>query len=137
MPVIAILISCLFFRRCENEELDLNAAKGTVPWPRHLDFVEKTMKLVPVGEKIIVKRLDAEEKTTGGIMLPDSAKKKPWQGRVLSVGDGCLMPDGTRAAHQVSEGDRVMFGSYAGTEVKVNGEELLIMSENEVLAVVL
>jgi chaperonin GroES len=64
------------------------------------------MKLVPVGEKIIVKRLHAEEKTSGGIVLPDTAQKKPWQGRVLSVGDGHLMPDGSRAPHQVSEGDR-------------------------------
>ena len=95
------------------------------------------MKLEPVGEKIVVKRLRAEEKTSGGIVLPDVAQKRPWRGRVLSVGDGCLLPDGTRAPHQVSEGDCVLFGSYAGTEMKVNGEELLIMSENEVLAVVL
>ena len=95
------------------------------------------MKLVPVGEKIVVKRLKAEEKTSGGIVLPDVAQKRPGQGRVLSVGDGLLLPDGTRAAHQVSEGDRVLFGNYAGTEVKVNGEELLIMSESEMLAVVL
>lgn len=95
------------------------------------------MKLVPVGEKIVVKRLRAEEKTSGGIVLPEAARKRPWEGRVLSVGDGCLLPDGTRAQHQVSEGDRVLFGGYAGAEVKVNGEELLIMSESEILAVVL
>ena len=95
------------------------------------------MKLVPVGEKIVVKRLDAEEKTSGGIVLPDTAQKRPRQGRVLSVGDGHLLPDGTRAPHQVGEGDRILFGNYAGTEVKVNGEELLIMSESEILAVVL
>ena len=95
------------------------------------------MKLVPIGEKIVVKRLNAEDKTSGGIILPDVAQKRPWQGRVLSVGDGRLLSDGTRAAHQVNEGDRILFGSYAGTEVKVNGEELLIMSESEVLSVVL
>jgi chaperonin GroES len=95
------------------------------------------MKLVPVGEKIVVKRLEAEEKTSGGIVLPDVAQKSPGQGRVLSVGDGQLLTDGSRAAHQVSEGDRVLFGNYAGTEVKVNGEDLLIMSESEILAVVL
>lgn len=94
------------------------------------------MKVVPVGEKIVVKRLEAEKLTAGGIVLPDSAKEKPQQGRVLSVGDGRLLPDGTRAGHQVSEGDRVLFGSYAGTEVEVDGEELLIMSEDEILAVV-
>jgi chaperonin GroES len=95
------------------------------------------MKLVPVGEKIVVKRVNAEEKTAGGIVLPDAAQERPCQGRVLSVGDGCLLPDGTRAPHQVSEGDRILFGNYAGAEVKINGEELLIMSESDVLAVVL
>jgi chaperonin GroES len=95
------------------------------------------MKLVPVGEKIVVKRLHAEEKTSGGIVLPEAAQKRPGQGRVLSVGDGHLLPDGTRAPHQVSEGDRVLFGNYSGTEVKVNGEDLLIMSESEIMAVVL
>jgi chaperonin GroES len=95
------------------------------------------MKLVPVGEKIVVKRLDVEEKTSGGIVLPEAAQKKPRQGRVLSLGDGKLLPDGTRAAHQVNEGDRIIFGDYAGTEFKVNGEELLILSESEILAVVL
>jgi chaperonin GroES len=95
------------------------------------------MKLVPVGEKIVVKRLHAEEKTSGGIVLPDVAQKKPWQGRVLSVGDGRLLPDGTRAPQQISEGDRILFGNYAGVEVKVNGDELLVMSESEVLAIIL
>ena len=93
------------------------------------------MKVVPLGEKVVVKRLEAEETTVGGIILPDTAKEKPQQGRVLSVGDGRLLADGTRARHQVSEGDRVLFGSYAGTEVIVDGEELLIMSEDEILAV--
>ncbi|HEY4759189.1 MAG TPA: co-chaperone GroES [Thermoguttaceae bacterium] len=95
------------------------------------------MKLVPVGEKVVVKRLEAEEKTSGGIVLPDTARQKPIQGRVLSVGDGRLLPDGTRAPNQVSEGDRVLFGNYSGSEVKINGEDVLIMSEDEILAVVL
>ena len=94
------------------------------------------MKVVPLGDKVVVKRLEAEETTAGGIVLPDTAKEKPQQGRVLSVGDGRLLPDGTRAGHQVSEGDRVRFGSYAGTEVAVDGEQLLIMSEDEILAIV-
>ncbi|OHB72748.1 MAG: co-chaperone GroES [Planctomycetes bacterium RBG_13_63_9] len=94
------------------------------------------MKLVPLGEKVVVKRLEAEQTTAGGIVLPDTAKEKPQQGRVLSVGDGRLLPDGTRATHQVGEGDRVLFGAYSGTEVAVDGEELLIMSEDEILAVV-
>jgi chaperonin GroES len=96
---------------------------------------EINMMLVPVGDQVVVKRLEADEKTSGGIMLPDSAKKKPSQGRVLSVGDGRLLPNGTRAPHQVNEGDRVLFAGYAGTEVEVNGQKLLIMSESEIMAI--
>ena len=94
------------------------------------------MKVVPLNDKIVVKRLEAEEKTAGGIVLPDTAKEKPKQGKVLSVGDGKLLDNGQRAAFQVKEGDRVLFASYAGNEVTVNGEELLIMSEDDILAVV-
>lgn len=85
---------------------------------------------------MIVKRLDAEETTAGGIVLPDSAKKKPQQGKVLSVGDGHRLGDGKRAALSVKEGDRVVFRSYAGHEVDFNGEALLILSEDDILAVV-
>jgi chaperonin GroES len=94
------------------------------------------MKLVPLGEKVVVKRLEAEEITAGGIVLPDTAQKRPQQGRVLSVGDGRLLPDGSRAEHQVGEGDRVLFSDYSGIEVVVDGEELLIMDEHDILAVV-
>ncbi len=94
------------------------------------------MKLVPLGEKVMIKRLEADETTAGGIVLPDTAREKPQQGRVLSVGDGRLLPDGSRAGHQVGEGDRVLFASHAGTDVVVDGEELLIMDEGEILAVV-
>ena len=93
------------------------------------------MKIVPLGANVVVKRLAADETTSGGIVLPDTAKEKPRQGRVLSIGDGRMLADGARARHQVSEGDRVLFGSYAGSEVVVNGEELLIMSEDEILAI--
>jgi len=94
------------------------------------------MKLVPLGEKVVVKPLDAEEVTSGGIVLPDTAQEKPQQGRVLSVGDGHLLGDGSRARNQVTEGDRVLYGRYAGTNVVVDGEELLIMDEAEIMAVV-
>jgi chaperonin GroES len=94
------------------------------------------MKIVPLGDNVVVKRVEAESRTPGGIVLPDTAKEKPRQGRVLSVGDGRLLPGGTRAVHQVSEGDRVLFESYAGHEVVINDEELLIMREDEILAVV-
>ena len=93
------------------------------------------MKLEPVGDKIVVKRVDAEEQTAGGIVLPSAAQEKPQEGRVLSVGDGRQLPDGHRAQPQVSEGDRVVFTSYAGSEVEVDGEPLLILSEDEILAV--
>jgi len=94
------------------------------------------MKVVPLGDKIVVKRLESEQTTPGGIMLPDTAQERPQQGRVLSVGDGRLMSNGSRLEHQVSEGDRVLFGRYAGTEVEVDGQDLLIMNEDEILAIV-
>ena len=94
------------------------------------------MKVVPLNDKIVVKRLEAEERTAGGIVLPDTAKEKPRQGKVLSVGDGKLLDNGKRAEFQVKEGDRVLFTSYAGNEVNVDGDELLIMSEDDILAVV-
>ena len=94
------------------------------------------MKVVPLNDKIVVKRLEAEDKTAGGIVLPDTAKEKPRQGKVLSVGDGKLLDNGKRAAFQVKEGDRVLFTSYAGNEVTVDGQELLIMSEDDILAIV-
>ena len=93
------------------------------------------MKVEPLGDKVVVKRLEAEETTAGGIVLPDSAQEKPAQGRVLSVGDGQLLKDGSRAPSQVNEGDRVLFSSYAGAEITVDDEELLIMNESDILAV--
>lgn len=93
------------------------------------------MKIVPIGDNVVVKRVEAEETTTGGIVLPSSAQKKPMQGRVLSVGDGRLLPDGRRAPHQVKEGDRVVFGNWVGTEVKIDDDDLLVISENDILAV--
>ncbi|MCA9245571.1 MAG: co-chaperone GroES [Planctomycetales bacterium] len=93
------------------------------------------MKVVPLGNNVVVKRVEAEETTAGGIVLPDAAREKPRQGRVLSVGDGKLLSDGNRAAHTVREGDRVLFSTYAGTQVEVDGDELLIMSEDDILAI--
>ena len=93
------------------------------------------MKVVPLGDKVVVKRTEAAEVTAGGIVLPDSAQEKPVQGRVLSVGDGRLLTEGGRAPHQVHEGDRVLFSAYAGIEVIVDNQPLLLMNENEILAV--
>ena len=94
------------------------------------------MKVTPLADKVVVKRLEANDKTAGGIVLPDSAKDRPQQGRVLSVGDGRLLPDGRRMKPQVSEGDRIVFSSYVGSEVDVDGDELLILREEDILAVV-
>lgn len=89
----------------------------------------------PLGDKVLLKRLEAEETTAGGIVLPETAKEKPKRGTVLSVGDGRLLDTGERQPLQVNEGDQVLFSNYAGTEVKVDGEDMLIMDENDILAV--
>jgi len=94
------------------------------------------MAVKPLGDKILVKRLEAEEVTKGGIVLPDSAKEKPKEGRVIEAGPGKVLDDGTRGKLQVKKGDRILFTSYAGTEIKIDGEEYLIMGEEDVLAVV-
>jgi chaperonin GroES len=93
------------------------------------------MQVVPLNEKIVVKRLEAEDKTAGGIVLPDSAKEKPKQGKVLSLGQGKRLESGKRAPFQVKEGDRVLFTSYAGSEITIDGVEYLIMTEDDILAV--
>lgn len=93
------------------------------------------MRIEPLGSKVVVKRTEADEVTAGGIVLPDSAREKPSQGRVLSVGNGRLLNDGSRGQMQVKEGDRVLFSSYAGTEIEIDGQKLLIMNEADVLAV--
>jgi chaperonin GroES len=94
------------------------------------------MKLEPLNDKLIVKRIEAEEKTSGGIVLPDAAKEKPRQGKVLSLGDGKLLTTGKRQAFSVKEGDRVLFSAWAGSEVRIDGDEFLIMTEDDILAVV-
>jgi len=94
------------------------------------------MAIQPLGDKILVKRLEAAEITKGGIVLPDSAKEKPKEGKVVAVGPGKVLDDGKRGTLQVKKGDRVLFTSYAGTEIKVDGEEYLIMGEDDILAVV-
>ncbi|MGE0709502.1 MAG: co-chaperone GroES [Planctomycetota bacterium] len=93
-------------------------------------------KIRPINDKLVVKRLEAQEKTKGGILLPDTAKEKPKEGRVIAVGEGKLLDDGSRAKPQVKVEDRVIFTSYAGTEIKVDGEDFLILDESDVLAVV-
>ena len=88
----------------------------------------------PLNDKIVVKRLQAEEKTKGGILLPDSAKEKPREGRVVALGDGRRLDSGKRADFQRRKDARVIFNSYAGTEIKIDGEDFLVMEESDVLA---
>jgi chaperonin GroES len=94
------------------------------------------MGITPLGDRVVVKRLEAQAKTKGGVYLPDTAKEKPQEGKVVAVGSGRLLDSGERAKPQVKKGDRVIFSSYGGTEVTVEGEELLIMNEEDILAVV-
>lgn len=94
------------------------------------------MAVKPLGDKILVKRLEAEETTKGGIVIPDSAKEKPKEGKIVEVGPGKVLDDGTRGKLQVKKGDRVLFTSYAGTEIKIDGTEYLVMSEDDILAIV-
>ena len=93
-------------------------------------------KIRPLGQNVLLRRLAAEEKTKGGIILPDTAKEKPREGEVLALGEGALDKNGKRQDFQVKAGDRVIFSSYAGTEVKLAGDEYLIISEDDILGVV-
>ena len=93
-------------------------------------------KIQPLGDRIVVRREEAQEVTAGGIVLPDSAKDKPARGTVVSVGDGKLLDDGSRSGLQLKEGDRVLFSSYAGEAFKLGDDELLLMREDDVLAVI-
>ena len=97
---------------------------------------QKKQKIKPLNDRIIVRRLEAVDTTEGGSVLPDAAKEKPREGEVVSVGAGRLLESGERGPMQISVKDRVIFGSYAGAEVKFEGEDLLIMSEDDVLAVI-
>jgi len=94
------------------------------------------MKLEPLQDRIVVKRLEEEQKTAGGIIIPDTAKERPQQGKVMAAGDGKFRDNGTRSPLDVKVGDRILFSKYAGTDIKVEGEELLIMREDDVLAIV-
>ncbi len=94
------------------------------------------MKIRPLNDRILVKRLAEEEKTAGGIIIPDSAKEKPAEGEIIAVGPGKVGDNGERVALQVKEGDRVLFSKYGGTDVKLDGEDYLIMREDDVLGVI-
>jgi chaperonin GroES len=94
------------------------------------------MKIRPLADKVLVERIEAESKTAGGIVLPDSAKEKPQRGKIISVGEGKLLEDGSRSLMQVKKGDEVLFTSYAGNEMKLDGKEYIIMDETDIMAVI-
>ncbi len=95
-----------------------------------------SMKVRPLHDRLIVKRLEEEEKTKGGIIIPDTAKEKPIEGKVIAAGEGKINKDGKKMPMEVKKGDRILFAKYAGTEVKMDGEEYLMMKEDDVLAVI-
>mgnify|MGYP001473407622 FL=1 len=94
------------------------------------------MKLRPLHDRVIVKRMEEERMSAGGIVIPDSATEKPIRGEVLAVGNGKILENGDKRALDISVGDKVLFGKYSGTEVKVDGEELLVMREEDIMAVI-
>lgn len=94
------------------------------------------MSFRPLHDRVLVRRVEADEKTAGGIIIPDSAKEKPAEGEIVAVGEGARDDDGDRIALDVKKGDRVLFGKWSGTEVKVDGEDLLIMKESDILGVI-
>jgi len=94
------------------------------------------MKVKPLHDRVIVKRVEEEEKTKGGIIIPDTAKEKPVEGKIVAVGDGKVQEDGKKTPLEVKKGDRVLFGKYAGTEIQIDGEEHLIMKEDDIIAII-
>ncbi len=94
------------------------------------------MKVKPLQDRILVKRIEEEERTKGGIIIPDAAKEKPQEGKVVAIGDGKILESGKKAPLTVKPGDKILFGKYSGTEIKVDGEEHLILREDDVLAIV-
>jgi chaperonin GroES len=90
----------------------------------------------PLGDRVLVQRVEAEDKTAGGILLPESAKEKPKEGKIIAIGEGRTLDNGERSTFSVKDGDSILFSSYAGTEVKYQGEEYLIMREDDILAII-
>jgi chaperonin GroES len=97
---------------------------------------EKVMKFRPLHDRVVVKRIEAEEKTKGGIIIPDTAKEKPQEGEVVAVGPGARDESGKLVALELKAGDRILFGKWSGTEIKLDGEDLLIMKESDVMGIV-
>jgi chaperonin GroES len=103
---------------------------------KNCEHSSKGTKLQPLGDRVVIRRETAEEKTKGGLYLPDTAKDKPARGTVISIGEGRLLDNGKRSVFQIKEGDKVLFLSYAGEEFKIGDDELLLMRESDVLAII-
>jgi chaperonin GroES len=95
---------------------------------------EKTIR--PLGDRVLLERIEAEQKTAGGILIPDNAKEKPLEGNIIAVGNGKVLEDGTRQSLSVKTGDKVLFGKWSGSEIKLNGKEYLLVKEDEIIAVI-
>jgi chaperonin GroES len=95
-----------------------------------------TMKLRPLGDRILVKRIKEEEKTKGGIIIPDTAKEKPQEGKVVAVGKGKVADDGKLIAPEVRAGDKILFGKYSGSEIKLEGDDLIVLREDDILGII-
>jgi chaperonin GroES len=93
------------------------------------------MKFTPLHDRVLVRRIEGEEKTAGGLIIPDSAKEKPSEGEVIAVGDGARDEDGKRVKMDVKKGDRILFGKWSGTEIKLEGKDLMIMKESDILGI--
>jgi len=130
-------LNILQHRRIHTAIVDMDCQTGGLAV---IKMIRSGFPLLPciliAADKVIVERIEAESKTAGGIVLPDSAKEKPQRGKVISVGAGKLLDDGARSKMQVKKGDEVLFTSYAGTEVKLDGKEYLIMDESDIMAII-
>jgi len=113
---------------------DRRAARGRIERTARDKERNPMAKIRPLEDRVVIQQIEAEEKTAGGIVLPDTAKEKPQRGRVLAVGPGKMLDSGERASIGVVEGDEVLFGKYSGTEIKVDGEEIKILRESDILA---
>jgi chaperonin GroES len=120
----------VFFSRRGSPADGFQDSKGNSSMAKH----QHPQKIRPLEDRVVIKQIEAEEKTAGGIVLPDTAKEKPQRGKVLAVGPGKLLDSGERAPIGVIEGDEVLFGKYSGTEIKVDGDEIKILRESDILA---
>jgi chaperonin GroES len=112
------------------------AGGGRPPRQREIFYQEEVMKFRPLHDRVVVKRIEAEEKTRGGIIIPDTAKEKPQEGEVIAVGPGARDDSGKLIALELKAGDRILFGKWSGTEIKLDGEDLLIMKESDVMGII-